>query len=993
MSDEQSPTAGTGFTSAATGSVGGGGHVTSRWGEIATQVAQEFGLDTHRSPTLKSVIERGVRYITVDTTSNELVFDMRALVIGFILAGQDDGDSIRYGNTASWFSAWLLERYGSAAVANFSIRHRATAPDAALDAFRKKFSVVLSSTVKSLLNPAAAFALATVGRRQFEARHLFAAMTTHASFQRHVTDILAVKFEKADIEALRASLTTRITATAEPGETLDGWQRAFSPNSALQAPRAPASYSIDANGMPPFANDTVGAFGSDLLGTDRDAVVLARLICLENAAPLAVAILGGWGAGKSTFMAQIEKEVQILADQQSSSADPASRPSGEIKFVSKVVHVRFNAWQFVDANLWASLTGEFFDQLRAGGWDHASKARYAGLVSEVNSHVHTLNVDLQNRRRDVSEAGKVLLRAQTARDEAIKGRGAGNRILGQAALDQLNDLYQSQRTNLSALGMGTTGNDSAAAVDTLLEAVKNAHSLLDQIFLIAKILTRTRIWLLIGAVVSALIIFGLVCANVVWSEIGELVGGLVIATLTSIGVVAGGWKAVEPAVQIVLGAAKKAGAISESVREADKASLQALVRAEINLRAASDEAEAQQAAVQENEQRLARYIDPEGSSNPPRLLRYILEDDPNTKALQGELGLIGRTRRLFQAVDDIVAAERKRLPSEKKDLEVPDRIVLYIDDLDRCSEKQVYAVLQALHLLLAFPLFVVVAGVDVAWVQAALAESFDHREKTQPGPSDSQRAARYLEKIFQVAFWLNPLTNEGPDGGSYARYIRDLTEPKVINPAGAPRDNRSTEQMADSESPLSDVFGQGARREIAQPGGNQLTNSSMARPAPLTTIELESAEIEFLASAELAAIGPTTPRSVKRLINTYRLVRSRLAEGGASIMGDGQKRPIYPLIALCVAIETGPSIKLAQQFFRLLSEIDPMISLAAEVVRPKPGNEMDAEVDLALSNLSREFPELASVVQKIDHLRQGDVLPRDLLDVARVARRYSFNRC
>ncbi|MEZ5024500.1 MAG: P-loop NTPase fold protein [Chitinophagales bacterium] len=46
------------------------------------------------------------------------------------------------------------------------------------------------------------------------------------------------------------------------------------------------------------------------------------------------------------------------------------------------------------------------------------------------------------------------------------------------------------------------------------------------------------------------------------------------------------------------------------------------------------------------------------------------------------------------------------------DLKV-ERIVLYIDDLDRCPPKKVVEVLQAIHLILAFPLFVVVVGVDV----------------------------------------------------------------------------------------------------------------------------------------------------------------------------------------------------------------------------------------------------------------------------------------
>jgi hypothetical protein len=49
-----------------------------------------------------------------------------------------------------------------------------------------------------------------------------------------------------------------------------------------------------------------------------------------------------------------------------------------------------------------------------------------------------------------------------------------------------------------------------------------------------------------------------------------------------------------------------------------------------------------------------------------------------------------------------------------------DRIVLYVDDLDRCAPRRVVEVLQAVHLLLAFPIFVVVVAVDHHWLLTSL---------------------------------------------------------------------------------------------------------------------------------------------------------------------------------------------------------------------------------------------------------------------------------
>lgn len=64
---------------------------------------------------------------------------------------------------------------------------------------------------------------------------------------------------------------------------------------------------------------------------------------------------------------------------------------------------------------------------------------------------------------------------------------------------------------------------------------------------------------------------------------------------------------------------------------------------------------------------------------------------------------------IASAHDDFAELSRllKRAPAEddeKNPVAAVDRIVLYIDDLDRCPEDKVVDVLQAVHLLLAFPL-------------------------------------------------------------------------------------------------------------------------------------------------------------------------------------------------------------------------------------------------------------------------------------------------
>ncbi len=95
------------------------------------------------------------------------------------------------------------------------------------------------------------------------------------------------------------------------------------------------------------------------------------------------------------------------------------------------------------------------------------------------------------------------------------------------------------------------------------------------------------------------------------------------------------------------------------------------------------------------------------------------------------------------------------------------RIAHYIDDLDRCPANKVVDVLQAIHLLLAFPLFVVVVGVDARWITRSLQTHYlrllHSTTEQEQGFSNLIGKATphdYLEKIFQLPFWLQPMVEK-----------------------------------------------------------------------------------------------------------------------------------------------------------------------------------------------------------------------------------------
>jgi hypothetical protein len=113
-------------------------------------------------------------------------------------------------------------------------------------------------------------------------------------------------------------------------------------------------------------------------------------------------------------------------------------------------------------------------------------------------------------------------------------------------------------------------------------------------------------------------------------------------------------------------------------------------------------------------------------------MRDFINERSRSHDYTRHFGTVARARGDFSRLATLFADVHKELDDGFPRI---DRIVLYIDDLDRCPEDKVVAVLQAVHLLLAMPLFVVVVGVDSRWLLHSLRQ---HSRLFQDG--DNERA-------------------------------------------------------------------------------------------------------------------------------------------------------------------------------------------------------------------------------------------------------------
>ena len=193
-----------------------------------------------------------------------------------------------------------------------------------------------------------------------------------------------------------------------------------------------------------------------------------------------------------------------------------------------------------------------------------------------------------------------------------------------------------------------------------------------------------------------------------------------------------------------------------------------------------------------------------------------------------------------------------------------ERIVLYVDDLDRCPADRVVEVLEAVHLLLALDLFVVVVGVDPRWLLGSLEHHFEAQfapRGNRPGRLRWRTTPQdFLEKIFQIPFSLRPM-----ERGGFERLVGDLlplSERRCGRRALAPGNGAATRERR-ARRPL-----RGAGARLRHPRGPRARGRG-ARPGRAARPGARSSR----SSAELAELVPT-PRAAKRLANTYRLLRA-----------------------------------------------------------------------------------------------------------------------
>lgn len=663
---------------------------------------------------------------------------------------------------------------------------------------------------------------------------------------------------------------------------------------------------------------------SDLVGIDGEVDAFAYLIASTRLVPpLAVGLFGDWGSGKSYFLRCLQRRIDRVArDAEANPPPKGSRPL----FHPHIVQIEFNAWQYVGGDLWASLLEHLFRNLRRTG-DDSDRL----LEQRQNYWVH--RVQGATTERDAAELKRKELEAKrdTARRQVKDLQLGRERALAKLEREQRerplagwrpsDELRRRIREATVASGITAVG-ERAEELTTELARAQDALRGLGSV--LAPVRARgwryqLVLWALI--ILPIAITFALKALNLgsltavtttVASGLAALAGYVKLGTK----VVADTTARIRQAeADLAEERTKLDSNVIEAERNLDKAQseLDAAVVAERKLAAAADEVAAELAAT-----------------TPRRVLSEFIADRLASEDYRQHLGVPAIVRRDLERLSQLVAQQRENPDGDPvPDEYAIDRIVLYIDDLDRCPTELVIKVLEAVHLLLAFPLFVVVVAVDSRWLTRSLTEHYAAQFR-----GEGATPANYLEKIFQVPFQVLPV-----DSGVRQQILRGLLLPNLTNRQPA----TATKAAAVSDSVLQADEIPEFRELVSSFAGTGRHDQAWRAATGLTITPDELATIESVADL----IGDT-PRAAKRFVNIYLLVKSMGVNRGLTFPPDGQ-------LALLLAIGTGLPT-LADELFPRLMQPDPE-AFAGIVATPHPQshqliNWLDAHPDFKRSDMS-----------------------------------------
>lgn len=700
-----------------------------------------------------------------------------------------------------------------------------------------------------------------------------------------------------------------------------------------------------------ISNDSAFA-EKDLLGFENDIRAFAAIMAHKDTKPpLAIALFGDWGSGKSFFMHHLQKTISFLSEYQKfpGNANPEEEDN-ELKepFCKGIVQIPFNAWSYMDSNLWAGLVVNIFEKL--DNFITSSSKSNEAKIAVQNKLSNKLSIVTKEKADLETEIGKLDRDRETITTAFNKLKNEKSELYNEVVKKNIDDLIKEAKKEVNVLTddikkklaeQGFTSEKIAELSPSALYEeytswltfVKNLGQFKPLRLLTFIIIVITFLIVLIdpGNYIAGTFTF----LNI---KIVGLIGFFAPFTVKFFSTYNQFKKLYKP--------------VSEYKNRFNKTFEEVRLDYEKDLATMNSQILQKENQIKEKElelEKVDRKIDDVNyaleHSITKRAFFNFISEKAHDEGYKKHMGLISVIRQDFEVLSDLfqevtlsddTSKKLERVENEVKDkildessdvqsklqkvdmldeldedeknelkkkiesddfrknFEKPlDRIILYIDDLDRCPDDKVMEVLQAVHLLMAFPLFIVVVGVDKRCVTNALflRNLVQYSKYTESkNPEELKKFGikiiephEYLEKIFQIPFHLKE-----PKNAKINNLIDDLLKGQLSEPAIDEQmtiERRKSEKnksgvIADRENQKSDIDGEtsddqteSSKHDLAASSSGESkkeeSQTAVIRPKHL---KITKTEAEYLKN--ISWLVGTSPRTIKRFINMYRIIRA-----------------------------------------------------------------------------------------------------------------------
>ncbi len=207
------------------------------------------------------------------------------------------------------------------------------------------------------------------------------------------------------------------------------------------------------------------------------------------------------------------------------------------------------------------------------------------------------------------------------------------------------------------------------------------------------------------------------------------------------------------------------------------------------------------------------------------------------------------------------------------------RVVVYIDDLDRCSENKIMETLQAINLILASCEFFVFVGMDTEMIYRAIKAYYKDNVP-------ARFPENYLSKIVQISFYL-PETDQSTRCGYLDTLFSATARLELLNqskPAGGGETLEQVQTVASDE----------LRFDFA----------GLLKIVPIQLKEAEDTAAELQTFRDYSGFLDDNPREIKRLINIHRLIKILVQKHDTSWPAEMQRK----LVKWLIFCETWPDL-------------------------------------------------------------------------------------